>query len=314
MSLKLLILPLVWFCIFITGTAAQAPEVFMEINEKDLIPEGITFDQVNKRFFIGSIYKRKIVQVSSEGKVSDFIASGQDSIGSVLGMKVDNVRQRLFAISNTSEEKENQPMVHIYSLTGKLLKKLKGPIGSNSFFNDLVLTPSGEAYITDSGSGSIFHIGVDLKQIELFSTAKELTDANGIEYLTLSKAIVVSTKIGFVRISTLTKEVQHLPYSNYFIIGIDGISMYKNSLIGIQNITYPFTIAEYKLSIAQDSIINARLLGVDVSWFNIPTTGTIVGNHYYFIANSQLGNYQSGELINPKELKAIKIGRIKLDD
>lgn len=310
--MKLLILPLL--CLWITAsTSGQSPEVFIEINERDLIPEGITYDDVSKRFFIGSIYKRKIIQISQTGRVTDFIAMAQDSIGGVLGMKVDNRRQRLYSISNTSEGKENQPMVHVYSLTGKLITKFKGPVGNNVFFNDLVLTPTGDAYITDSGSGSIFYVGSDLAKIELFMNAKELTDANGIEYFTQGKALIVSTNIGFVRIDTATKLIKPVPYSYYFINGIDGLSLHKNSLIGIQNITYPFTITQYTLSESQDSIINARVLGIDIPWFDIPTTGTIVDNHYYFIANSQLDNYHEGKLIDEEKLKTTKIGKIKLD-
>src|SRR6185369_17732903 len=76
----------------------QSAETAFRLVEKDLIPEGITYDPSTKSFYIGSINKRKIVKVSENGNVSDFIPSGQDGIGEVLGLKVAN--GKLWACNN----------------------------------------------------------------------------------------------------------------------------------------------------------------------------------------------------------------------
>src|SRR6478736_4914990 len=62
--------------------------IAFRLTEKDLIPEGITFDPTTKSFYVSSINKRKIVKVDEQGRVSDFIPSGQDEIGEVLGLKI----------------------------------------------------------------------------------------------------------------------------------------------------------------------------------------------------------------------------------
>ncbi len=73
--------------------------VAFKIGEKDLIPEGMTYDPVEKNFFISSTYKCKIVQVDKNSKDSDFTTEKQDGLRIVLGMKVDAERRILWANS-----------------------------------------------------------------------------------------------------------------------------------------------------------------------------------------------------------------------
>ena len=63
------------------------------VAESDLIPEGLAWDARSQKLYLGSVNKRKIVEIGSDGAVRDFIGAGQDGIGSVLGMKVDPTRR-----------------------------------------------------------------------------------------------------------------------------------------------------------------------------------------------------------------------------
>jgi hypothetical protein len=74
--------------------------VAFRIAEPDLIPEGIAYDRVEKVFYVGSTYKRKIVSVDGKGVVRDFTGEGQDGLWGLLGMKVDGKRRLLWAISS----------------------------------------------------------------------------------------------------------------------------------------------------------------------------------------------------------------------
>ncbi len=70
--------------------SGQQVEIAFTIAEKDLIPEGITYDAKSKSFFVSSIHKSKIIRIDEQGKAADFIKSGQEGIGQVLGIKVNN--------------------------------------------------------------------------------------------------------------------------------------------------------------------------------------------------------------------------------
>jgi hypothetical protein len=97
------------------------------------------------------------------------------------------------------------------------------------------------------------------------------------------------------------------------VIGIDGLCFYKQSLIGIQNVTYPVCINQYNLNSTFDKIENANVLLADHPLFDTPTTGVVVNDWFYFIANSQMSNLEKDKIIDPARLKEVLIMKIKLN-
>ena len=54
------------------------------------------------------------------------------------------------------------------------------------------------------------------------------------------------------------------------------------------------------------------MLATNVPDFDIPTTGAIVDNWFYFIANSQLGNYGDGMVLDDEKLKEVVVMKVPL--
>lgn len=300
------------FLFFSTVSFSQKVEIAFRIPEKDLIAEGITYDPASKSFFVGSILKKKIVKIDAQKKINDFISSGQEGIGEVLGMKVTN--GKLWACSNSpAHEPGRQAMVHEFDLTsGKLVKKWIFPFEEGShLFNDLAITKEGEVFLTDSDFGAVYHVSSQLDKPELWSKDSRLRDSNGI--VLLADGSVVVSAMGFLKIDTKTKEVAPLPFGAYFTLGVDGMSLYKQSLIGIQNVSFPVSINQYYLDPSLSKVEKARVILTDHPQFDIPTTGVVVDDWFYFIANSQLFNFEKGKVKDPSKLQEVLIMRVKLD-
>jgi hypothetical protein len=51
------------------------------LKERDLAPEGIAYDPVDRKFYMSSVSKRKIVCVSGGGIITDFKRPEQDGLG-----------------------------------------------------------------------------------------------------------------------------------------------------------------------------------------------------------------------------------------
>src|SRR5687767_6929451 len=66
--------------------------VAFTLADRALIPESVAYDPVDRAFYVGSMYKRKIIRIGADGSVSDFLPPGRDGIWGVLGIKVDSVR------------------------------------------------------------------------------------------------------------------------------------------------------------------------------------------------------------------------------
>jgi len=133
---------------------------------KDLIPENIAFDPKTGAFFVGSMYKAKIVRIAPDGAVTDFVPSRRDGLLSVLGMKVDAVRRELWAASGNFGEtppmevddpasRGKGALFRFHVDTGKLIGAYWGPqAGEQSVqFNDLVVAPNGDVYATAGPQG-----------------------------------------------------------------------------------------------------------------------------------------------------------------
>jgi sugar lactone lactonase YvrE len=177
------------------------------VAEKDLFPEGITYDAKTEQFFLGSISKKKIITVGMDGSQADFAKSGQDGISNVLGLKVDTQRRRLWAVSyNGKWGGDIIAAVHIFDIDSKkLVKKLFTERGKIPVFNDLTITKDGGAYITDCVGHAVYYVAPDLEKLELLIRSEdELTVANG---------IVIAPDNSFLYVASEMKGIVLVEYS-----------------------------------------------------------------------------------------------------
>jgi len=316
MNKHALLVSLLLLCHF-TFAQKKAETAFV-LEERDLIPEGIAYDPAEKSFYLSSIYKRKIVKITSDGKSSDFISSGTDEIEQVLGMKVD-ARSLLWACNNTPEHDTVRRIsnVHVYDLrTKKMVKRFKLEDDNRHLFNDLYITKAGDVYVTDTHAGMVWVVRKDSKTLEEFTKRGSVPFANGITATTDEKFLIVSTggAQGVVRVDVTTKQISSIPNDRYMVMGYDGLYQYNNTLIGVQNTFFPESIQKVTLNASSDRAEKIDFLCERDAKFNAPTTGVILRDEFYFIANSQLLQIigSKGKIKDPASLEQIIIMKIKL--
>ncbi|HEY9045542.1 MAG TPA: hypothetical protein VIN08_06580 [Ohtaekwangia sp.] len=300
--------------------AQQKPEIAFTIEEKDLIPEGIAYNAVDKSFYVSSINKRKIITISADGKVSDLIASGDNEIEQVLGMKVD-AKGFLWACNNTPEHDTVNRIsnVHVYDLrTKKMVMRFKLVDDRLHLFNDLYITKAGDVFITDTQASMLWVVRKDSKTLEEFTKPGSLTWANGITASQDEKFLLVSTTgpLGIAMVDTQTKAITPLLNDRYMMMGFDGLYRYNNTLIGVQNTFFPESIQKIVLTPDNKRAEKIDFLCERDALFNSPTTGVVADGYFYFIANSQLlqiiGN--QGKIKEPEKLNDTFIMKIKLSE
>jgi hypothetical protein len=301
-----------------TLSAQVKPEVAYIIPEKDLIPEGITYDAAGKAFYVGSIQKRKIVKISADGSVKDFV-SPNDQLLQLVGMTVDP-KGMLWACNNSPEHDtvNHRSNVNVYRLKdGSLFRQFQISDKTKHLFNDLVIAQNGDVYVTDSDAGMLWRIKNGGTDIEAFTKPGSLPWANGIVMLADQKRLLVCTGsgMGIASVDLDSKKISPFPVRKYLILGMDGMYLYNNQLIGVQNTTFPEGILKMSMDNTASKVEDVSLLTYDHPDLDIPTTGVIVGDYFYFIANSQLHQIQgSGGIIkHPELLKDVVILKIKLN-
>lgn len=275
-------------------------EIAFRIADPDLIPEGIAYDASTKTFFVGSTFQRKIVAVDAAGRVRDFTTEGQNGLFGVLGLRVDPSRRVLWAISSNAggtmpargldKSCLGCSTVTSYSIeSGALLEKyVLGNKPAVYFLNDLAIAPNGDVYLTDTMSGDVYRITREKKALEQFVSLGANTFPNGIDISTDGRTLFAATALGLrtVRIADRhVADVKGMPGERPPLI--DGLYFVDNSLIAVQPFEPARVIVRYRLSNAH-TIVTAEVIAAEHPQHKQPTTGVVVGNEFYYIANSQL--------------------------
>jgi len=300
------------------------------ISEKDLLPESIAYDSESNSFLIGSTRKGKVVRIDESGKQIEFISPKQDGLLMVIGMKVDAVNRRLWVCSSGGEnlidytfkdDIEGRPAgVFKFNLdTGKLIKKyVLNTKGEVHFFNDLVLDNNGNVYITHMfNKHSIYTIQKDKDKLEVFIEPDTLKYPNGITISDDNKFLFIAHSEGISRIEISTKNYISIKNPNNFNLAyresIDGIYYYKNTLICVQPDIK--TVQQLTLNSLLDTVNHSKLLEVNHPMMNNPTTGIIIDNVFYYVANAQFGSFdKNGNLFRLQKLYEPTILKTKLNE
>jgi sugar lactone lactonase YvrE len=293
----------------------HAREAFT-IAEADLIPEGIAWSATQKRFYLGSA-KRKIITFDEQGHVHDFVSPKDASLGILVGLRVDDQRGELWA---ASEQFTSTPGlvrgIFRYRLSdGKLLGKYPAPSEGAELVNDLVVAPDGTVFATASDSGSLLRIRPDSDKMEIFLPPHTLPDPNGITLSKDGRFLFVAGWYGITRVDPQSKETLLLKSRPEIAAGcIDGLYEYQGDLVGIQNCVHDTgRVLRIRLNAQRDTIVSAQVLESYNPLFEGITTGAVVGDRFYFVANTQLhkmaadGSIPVGVHFNPLQVLELSL-------
>lgn len=291
------------------------------VPEKDLIPEGLAYDAGDDCFYLGSLYKSKIVKITRDGEITDFTSSRQDGLVSIVGMKVDVDGRFLWASSSYGYKKDSIPfeelgtcdMVKYNLVTGELVDRYSLPKEENHFFNDVVLNSDKDAFITDGHVPAVYLINHVENEVKEYVKLADGLYPNGIALSENENLIYVAVRDGIQIIDVRDRSVKYLKHTEeIYSGGCDGLYFYKNSLIGIQG--FLSRIARFHLSEDLNEVVKLEILESYNPEFESPTTGAIAGNEFYYIANAQLAKIdRDGNLSSMDKLNDVKILKVTLD-
>jgi len=266
--------------------------------DPDLLPEALAHDPITGGWLVGSLAKRKIIRLAENRPASDFISDGE--LLRVVGIHVDSARALLWfatwapraAGPTPPNEPPSQTRLFKCDLrTGHVLRTyVPSDSGRGHLFNDLAIARTGDVFITDTEQGSVYRVRSDPDTLELFLSAdpERFSDANGITLSADERILYVAFVEGLARIDLRTRAIMRLPLrAAGSAASIDGLYWYRGSLIGVQHLPGLEQVARYDLASDGRSIRHIDVLERADSLLHLPTTGAVVGNRFYYIANSQ---------------------------
>ncbi|NJM53948.1 MAG: hypothetical protein HC846_11505 [Blastocatellia bacterium] len=189
----------------------------------------------------------------------------------------------------------------IYAPANSIKKFVLDAAGEQHFLNDLTLTEQGDVFISHMAKDSlIYRIGRDSDQLELFLKPEGVPEPNGITIPKTTKPFIRHMIRASRRLMWRPKLSRKLLLRQMFLCAeLTVLYFYENSLIAV----HPGRkmVRRYFLSQDGKTVRRADTLESNHPMMNIPTTGVVVKNKFYYVANSQFASFDREGKIFPGE-------------
>ena len=271
-----------------------ASEVSFELADSSIHPESIVYDSVTEKYFISSV-RHRAVYTYKNGQLNVFIPPADQGMGAVLGMDIDPESRILYLTSAHIPEMENYATRNAFRNTlfkyhvdrGILIERNDVYDATRPrLLGEIKVASEGTAFITDSYEPVVLKWNPD-NTLEEFIRIPKARSLQGLAF-DESKGIlfVADYSTGLYAFDLYTGL-----FLNYWntcdgisLKGIDGLYLWDQKLIGIQNGTVPQRIIQ--IDVADTSSISLHVLENNIRFGGEPTNGIILNESLLYISNS----------------------------
>jgi sugar lactone lactonase YvrE len=164
--------------------------------------------------------------------------------------------------------------------------------GVSHLFNDLVVGRDGTVYFTDSEGGAVWALPPKASELRLLHRAppERFAYPNGIALMPGERGLLVAHWQGLITIDLPSGRVSQVSAANDSAVSrIDGLYAVCSGYIGIQNMADPSRVIAFRMN--RGSATAIRELERGRADFRGPTTGAIVADTLFYVANAQIGPF-----------------------
>ena len=283
--------------------------------DSTFFPEGMDVDPRTGFTYVTSIRHRTIAELTPRGDyVRELLPRGGVGHGAILAVRVDSQRGVLWATMSgipqaagyTPADSGIHALLRITLPAGEIDGRWDVPAAAAGHtLGDVAIGPLGDVFMTDSRDPVLYRLPADgggLQPIRhsLFRSLQGVAPAPG------ARAVFVADySHGLLKVDVMSGEVIRLadaPRSTS--LGCDGISWHDGALIAVQSGVFPPRVMRFELDSAWTRIVRADVLDRNLPVADEPTIGTVVGDEFIYVANSQWEKYNdNGERLRGTTLK-----------
>jgi sugar lactone lactonase YvrE len=95
--------------------------------------------------------------------------------------------------------------------------------------------------------------------------------------------------------------------------GIDGLYWYRDGFVAVQYGAEVRRVTRVHMSKDRLRVVARETLEQRTPLVSFPTTGAIVGDRFYYIANTGIGNLDDDRIVDPTKLEPVHIAVVRLD-
>jgi sugar lactone lactonase YvrE len=276
-----------------------ASTVRLTMSDSTQWPEGVDYDARTGNFYVTSVRHRTVVEVTPEGRERDVWPRSQPGTGAVFAVRVDSRRGVLWATTSalrqmagwTVADSGRAALLEVRIRDGAVLRRWDLPSG-NHVLGDVAIGPAGDVFMSDSHEPVLYRLRRGRDSLEairspLFRSLQgvALTPDGRVAY-------VADYSHGILRVDLERSSVTRVDESaGITTLGCDGIAWHEGSIVAIQNGVAPARVVRFTLHASGTRIVDATTLDRNWTVADEPTIGTIVGDDFVYVANSQWEKY-----------------------
>jgi DNA-binding beta-propeller fold protein YncE len=217
-----------------------------------------------------------------------------------------------------SNTREGAGAVYKYALdSGRLVRKYTlDERPARHQMNDIALSRRGDAYVTDSLTATVYEIRAGDDELRPLVRLEAGAYPNGIALSADEKLLYVANVEGVAVVDIGSKTVSRLASGEgVATTGADGLYLYRGSLVAVQNANVaPDRVVRLFLSADGRGAERSRVLESNHPDYALPTTGVVVGDELFYVANTQIDRMGEGGKLTPgAPLRDLILLRLKLN-
>lgn len=286
--------------------------------------EGVDYDARTGSFYVSGINRRTIAEVRKDGSVREVIARGTRDIGAIFSARVDPKGGVLWATTSGVPQMDGfvpadsaiSALLRIRTRDGAVERRWDLPvIPGGHVLGDLAIGPNGDVFMTDSNEPVLYRLAPGSDSLVAFRHSL-FRSLQGIAPTPDGRAAYVADySHGILRLDLATGTVLRVADAPGSVsLGCDGIAWHRGAIVAIQNGVAPARVIRFTLSSDGTRFTNAEVLDRN-PLADEPTIGTIAGDEFVYVANSQwekrdtTGALKPGAAPRKAVLLAVPLGR-----
>jgi hypothetical protein len=290
------------------------------------IADGLAYDRFARTFYMTSARERRILLVTPELERLSLVNTASNGLWSALGIYLEQGNNRLWVASSAlpmmegyEPEQAGRAGIFVYdSRNGNLRNRYLMPEdGVPHELTDLVVSPRGAVYVVDRAEGRLYTLDRKSGNYQALTEPGALHTPQGLSLSEDSRTLYIADSArGLFRYDLRAKSLSPLPLpATVSPYGLDGIYVYKDSLVAVRNGFLPYQVLQFRLNGKGDAVNQTRVLLSSHPDFEHPGGGLISGRHFYFIANSQWNRIGKDNRVPPNtEMRRPVVLRVDVSD
>ncbi len=281
-------------------------------------PETIAWDESRQRFLVGTVTEGSILAVDKDGQLTELLKANQENgMWAVLDILVDQTRNRLWVSSAAMPvfsgfdpvDKGRSALFEFNLETLQLIHRYPVPVdGRPHVLGSMAQSPNGDVFIVDRALPIIYAKPAGEQKLKAVMATRDMISMRGITMQPDGSVMYVADReMGIMVIDINTGRVAKLAVPTTLNLGgIDGLYLWNNHLIVIQNGIKPQRVMRLQLDATGTQVAAVAPLAVAQPEFDFPSFGTVRGEDLYYFANSQ-------STLGEAQKKAVKVLRTPIN-